>query len=196
LADSKGTKSLLEAAHVIAARAPKAVLERTPLLNVFDTNNGVTLCCDCHHWYDRFMWCVRPDGTVAVADALRLRAGCERWADLAGKALRAPTDPPLLAAWPPPRHWAVQECLFEAAAAARHEIVAGHLLACEMCDARFDTARKLKGHKCALGQHVFTPIFVRAFPQVAAAAAAASDGERRVLDFGVTEEESGESSDA
>ena len=73
VADAKGSMSILEAAHVIAARSPQEVLDGASLLNVFDTNNGVTLCGDCHTWFDKHMWYVRADNTVVVADALRMR---------------------------------------------------------------------------------------------------------------------------
>jgi len=193
LADAKGSMSVLEAAHVIAARSPQEVLDGASLLNVFDTNNGVTLCGDCHTWFDKHMWCVRADNTVVVADALRMREGCGRWAGLHGRTLRVPTDPSYLAVWPPFRHWEVQERLFEAEAVARHETVADRPFRCDKCDARYKTEVDPRRHKCVMGRHVYTPIFARAFP---AAAAAASAGGGRVLDFIEVGEGGGDESDA
>ena len=183
LADTVGNESRLEAAHVIAARTPQPVLDGVMLLNAYDTNNGITLCGDCHHWYDRFMWCARPDGTAAVADALCALAGCKRWAGLRGRALRVPTEALLRAAWPLPHFWQVQERLYEAATAALHAFAESHLFACEKCGARCATQLGLRRHKCA-GPQAFTPIFARAFPDAAAAA-----GGGRAIDF--TDEEAG-----
>jgi hypothetical protein len=197
LTDVAGTKSLLEAAHVIAARAPKSVIDSALLLNVYDTNNGITLCGDCHHWYDRYLWCVQADGTVAVADALCARTDCERWLGLRGRVLLVPTEPMLRAAWPPPHHWVVQERLFEAATAARREVIEGYPFSCEKCDARFETLRGLLQHfKCVMGRYVFTPIFRRAYPAAAASAAAASAGGGYKLDFTDQGEGGGVDSDA
>jgi hypothetical protein len=183
-ADVVGAKSRLEAAHVIAARSPQAICASVSLYNVYDSNNGITLCSDCHYWFDRYMWCVRPDGTVSVADALSMRPGCERWVGLCGCMLRVPAEPLPRASWPPPHYWGVQERLFEAAAAARHEIASGSIYSCEKCGARFENVQGLQRHrKCIMGRHIFTPIFVRAFPD---AAATALTGEGRILCFSDT----------
>ena len=192
LADAKGSPSVLEAAHVIAARSSQAILDGASLLNVFDTNNGVTLCGNCHTWFDKHMWYVQADNTVVVADALQMRDSCVRWAELHGHKLRVPTDPSYLAAWPPPRYWEVQERLFKADADARHDIVADFPFRCDKCDARFKAEVNPRRHKCDMGRHVFTPIFARAFPAAAAAASAAGG---RILDFANEGEGGGDESD-
>ena len=169
--DVAGAKSCLEATHVIAARSPQAICDSVSLYNVYDSNNGITLCSDCHYWFDRYMWCLLPCGTVSVADALSTRAGCERWVGLCGCTLRAPTEPLPRASWPPPHYWGVQERLFKAAAAVRHEIASGRIYSCEKCGARFENVPQLQQHKkCIMGRHIFTPIFARAFPDAAATA--------------------------
>jgi hypothetical protein len=173
LADDVGGKSCLEAAHVIALSTPARILDEIPLINVFDTQNGIVLCADCHHWYDRHMWHVDADGKVRVADALRHRVGCERWATFDGRALRQPV-PPLDVLWPLPRYWAFQQRLCLAAAAARAEVVAGFF--CEACGACAKTEAGLHRHACGSDAHVFTPLLTRIFPAAAAAAAAASGG--------------------
>ena len=175
LADDVGGKSCLEAAHVIALSTPARILDEIPLVNLFDTQNGIVLCADCHHWYDRHMWHVDADGKARVADALRHRVGCERWAAFHGRALRQPV-PPLDVLWPLPRYWAVQQRLCLAAAAARAEVVAGHPFFCEACGARAKTEAGLRRHACGSDAHVFTPLLARVFPAAAAAAAAASGG--------------------
>ena len=179
-ADVVGAKSCLEAAHVIAARSPQAICDSVSLYNVYDSNNGITLCSDCHYWFDRYMWCVRPGGIVSVADALSMRSGCERWVGLRGSTLRVPAEPLSRTSWPPPHYWGVQERLFDAAAAVRHEIASGRIYSCEKCGARFDSVPHLQRHKkCIMGRHIFTPIFARAFPD--AAATSLTGG--RVLNF-------------
>jgi len=94
LADDVGGKSCLEAAHVIALSTPARILDEIPLINVFDTQNGIVLCADCHHWYDRHMWhvmqtarCASPTrcATAWVASAgqhstaVRCASLCRRW---------------------------------------------------------------------------------------------------------------------
>ena len=172
LADDVGGKSRLEAAHVVAVSTPARILDGIPILNIFDTQNGIVLCGDCHHWFDRHMWHVGTDGKVCVADALLHRAGCERWAALHGRALRRPR-PPLDFYWPPLHYWAFQEQLCLTAAAARAEHVADRPFFCDICGARAVSKRSLRRHKCGTDRHVFTPLLVRAFP---AAAGAASSG--------------------
>ena len=173
LADDVGGKSRLEAAHVVAVSMPARILDEIPMMNIFDTQNGIALCSDCHHWYDRHMWHV-ADGQARVADALRHRLGCERWVALDGRVVRKP-QPPLDEFWPLPRYWAVQERLCRAAAAARAELVADRPFFCDMCGARAASQRGLGRHKCGTDQHVYyTPLLARAFP--AAAAGAASSG--------------------
>ena len=190
ITDVPGAKSVVQAAHVIAVTAPQAVLDSARVLNVYDTNNGVTLCGDCHLWYDKLMWCVRGDGTVAVADALCERVNCERWREFRGRSLRVPPEPALRAYWPPPNLWSVQECLFEAACVTRHDTVAAQPIFCDKCGQR-STKPLGSRHKCVLGRHVFTPFFTRAYPDLAAAAAEAAarsaggGGEgRRLFDAG------------
>ena len=173
-----GGKSHLEAAHVVAVRTPPLILDAVSLVNIFDTQNGVVLCGDCHYWYDRHMWHVATDGTACVADALRCRERCERWVALHRRALRLPASPPLLALWPPPHYWAVQERLCLAAAAARAEHVAERPFLCDRCGARTTSERGLRRHKCRNDRHVFTPLQARAYP---AAAATAGDGGAREL---------------
>jgi hypothetical protein len=112
---SGGGKSALEAAHVVAVRADERIVASVELLNRFDTMNGVTLCAECHYYFDRHLWRVTPEGAADVADALLARAGCERWHALHGRALRAPATPALREQWPSARLWAVQSALFEAA---------------------------------------------------------------------------------
>ena len=174
-ADDGGGKSCLEAAFVVAVSTPARILDEIPLVNIFDTQNGIVLCADCHHWYDRHMWYVGADGNARVADALRHRVGCERWTALHGRSLRQPV-PPLDVLWPLPRYWAVQERLCQEAAAARAEVVLGHPFFCDVCGARAKTEAGLRRHECGTDRHVFTPLFARVFPAAAAAAAAASGG--------------------
>jgi len=188
-ADTVGTKSNLEAAHVVAARSPSAVLDGAELYNVYDTNNGITLCTDCHYWFDRHLWCVRADGTACVASALQVRGGCERWPALHSRMVRVPTDPRIFTLWPPRHYWEVQERLFEAAKAARHAYAAGRAFLCDLCDARCISARGLAQHSCEVGRHMFTPRYQRAFPDAAASSAAAGDG--RVLNFTTEAEDEG-----
>ena len=116
-ADIVGTKSPVEAAHVIAARSPSAVLSGAKLYNVYDTMNGITLCTDCHYWFDRHLWCVRADGTACVADALQMRGGCERWPALHIRVVRVPTDPQIFTMRLPRHNWD-----FEARARARTSV--------------------------------------------------------------------------
>jgi len=180
-ADTVGTKSPLEAAHVVAARSPTAVLDGAMIYNVYDTTNGIALCTDCHHWFDRHLWCVRADGTACVADALQQRGGCQRWRALHGRVVRVPTDPQIFTMWwPPRRFWDVQERLFEAATAARHDFAEERDFICDLCDARCSSGRGLARHQCVVGRHIFTPRFQRAFPDAAALSAA---GDGRELDF-------------
>jgi len=182
LADDVGGKSRLEAAHVVALGTPARILDEIPLINLFDSQNGIALCADCHCWYDRHMWHV-ADGKARVADALRHRLGCERWVALDGRVLRQP-NPPLDELWPLPRYWAVQERLCRAAAAARAELVADCPFFCDMCGARAATERRLGRHKCGSDRHVYTPLLARAFPAAAAAAALGGvDGGARELLF-------------
>ena len=182
LADNVGGKSRLEAAHVVAVSTPARILDGIPILSIFEPQNGIVLCGDCHHWYDRHMWHVGTDGKVCVADALLHRTECERWAALHGRALRQPR-PPLDSCWPPPHYWAFQEQLCLAAAAARAEVVAGRPFFCDVCGARAASQRGLARHKCGTDQHVYTPLLVRAFPAAAWAASSGRgvDGARELL---------------
>ena len=182
LADDVGGKSCLQAAHVVAVSTPARILDEIPIVDIFDSQNGIVLCGDCHHWYNRHMWHVGTDGKARVADALLHRAGCERWAALHGRALRQPRPP--LDSWPPPHYWAFQEQLCLAAAAARAEVVADRPFFCDMCGARAVSQRSLRRHKCGTDRHVFTPLLVRAFPAAAGAASSGGgDGGARELLF-------------
>jgi hypothetical protein len=185
LTDASGGKSRLEAAHVVAVSTPATILDQIPLINLFDTLNGIVLCADCHYWYDRHMWHVDDDGNVCVAGALLHHAGCDRWAMLGGRTLRLPSSPPLLAIWPPPYFWAFQKRLCLAAAAARAEVVADKPFFCDMCGARAMLERGLRRHTCGTDRHMFTPLLARAFPETAAAAASLGkgDGGGRQLSF-------------
>ena len=186
LADDVGGKSRLEAAHVVAVSTPARILDEIPLFNIFDTQNGIMLCHDCHYWYDRHMWYVGSDDKVHVADALLLRAECERWAALRGRPLRLPLSLPQCAHWPPRHYWAAQQRLCLAASAARAEHVAGRPFFCDLCGARAETKLGLRRHKCGTDRHMYTPLHARAFPAAAAAAAASSgggEGGRRELVF-------------
>jgi hypothetical protein len=172
--DSGGGKSVLEAAHVIAVRTPARVLDTLALPNVFDTANGITLCADCHHWFDRHMWHVAADGTAVVADALLAHADAltrARWTALSGRALRVP-PPPLRDFWPPPRLWEAQARLCREAAAARHADVVERRFFCDRCGARFIAAWRLARHTCRGGRFVYTPLVARVFHAEAEADAA------------------------
>ena len=190
LADDVGGKSRLEASHVVAVSTPARILDEIPLINIFDSQNGIALCADCHHWYDRHMWHV-ADGKARVADALRHRPGCERWAALDGRALRQP-KPPLDEHWPLPRYWAVQERLCRAAAAARAELVADCPFFCDMCGARAASQRGLGRHKCGTDRHVYTPLLARAFPAAAAGAASSGEGDGGARELLFHHEDDGE----
>ena len=191
LVDKIGGKSHLEAAHVVAASTPARILDEIPMHNPFDTHNGITLCADCHHWYDRHMWHVDGSGMVRVADALRLREGFARWAERDGRPLRLPLSPQSRALWPLPHYWSVQERLCLAAGAARAERVAERPFFCDFCGARAKSERGLQHHRCGTDRHVYTPLLVRAFPAAAAAAASlgTGDGEAREL-FGDVRDDS------
>ena len=181
LADDVGGKSRLEAAHVVAVSTPARILDEIPLVNIFDTQNGIVLCDDCHYWYDRHMWYVGSDDKVHVAAALFLRARCERWAALRGLPLRLPLSPPLRLLWPPPHYWAVQERLCLAALDARAEHVAGRPFFCDRCGARAKNEHGLRRHKCGTDRHIFTPLRARAFPAAAAASSGRGEGGAREL---------------
>jgi len=181
-------KSALEAAHVVAARTPARVLDALALPNVFDTVNGVTLCADCHHFFDRHMWHAAADGTAVVADALLAHADAAtraRWAALHGRALRAP-PPPLRDFWPPPRLWEAQARLCREAAAARLTHVADLPFFCDVCGARFAAPRRVAQHECREGRNVYTPLLARVFR--AEAEADAADAGRELV-FGEDAEE-------
>jgi hypothetical protein len=165
--ERRGGKSALEAAHVVAARAPAAVAESVELLNSYDTCNGVTLCADCHYYFDRHLWHVLADGTAAVADALMARTGCERWRALHGCALRAPATAALREYWPPARFWAVQTALFEAARELRHKDAIAKPFLCDACCWRTKSAAALDAHRCRPERLFATPAVVRAFPALA-----------------------------
>ena len=190
LADDVGGKSRLEAAHVVALGTPARILDEIPLINLFDSQNGIALCADCHYWYDRHMWHV-ADGKARVADALRHRLGCERWVALDGRVLRQP-NPPLDELWPLPRYWAVQERLCRAAAAARAELVADCPFFCDMCGARAASQRGLGRHKCGTDRHVYTPLLARAFPAAAAGAASSGEGDGGARELLFHHEDDGE----
>jgi hypothetical protein len=183
-----GGKSALEAAHVVAARAPAAVVASVELMNRYDTINGVTLCTDCHYYFDRHLWHATADGTVAVAGALLARVGCERWRALHGRALRTPATPGLREQWPPARLWAVQSALFEAAREQRRAAAEGRPFLCDVCCSRSKTEAALAAHKCRPAKLFATSAVFRAFP------AAAAEGARR-LTFDIDEGSAAEESD-
>lgn len=162
-----GGKSALEAAHVVAARAPAAIVASVELMNSYDTCNGVTLCTDCHYYFDRHLWHMSADGTAAVAGALTARTGCERWRVLHGRALRTPATAALRELWPPVRFWAVQSALFEAARELRHAAAIHKPFMCDVCCLRGRTEAALAAHACRPLRLFATPAVRRALPAVA-----------------------------
>jgi 5-methylcytosine-specific restriction endonuclease McrA len=143
-----GSSSNLEAAHVVARDSPRAILAVAGLLSPWEPTNGILLCSTCHKYYDRSLWRVHPDGTVEVAQSLldRPDADAEHFRRLHGRPLRQPASEDLLAAWPPPKRWAVQSQKFEAARELRHDMLDANPEQCLRCGMLFVSADALTAH--------------------------------------------------
>ena len=171
------SKSVLEAAHVIALSAPRRVRAECRVFNPFDSTNGITLCTDCHHWFDRHMWHVDLAAGEVVCVAAALLAHPDeitraRWALLNGCALRTPPSTFREREWPSPGAWDVQSRLFIAATDARHALAEAKPSVCLKCGTRYASEGGLARHECGASHTLYAPLFARAFPRAAEADAA------------------------
>lgn len=99
----------LEAAHIVPFETSISDCGRYGLPAVNEVRNGIILCKQCHYFFDRYLWYVKDDGTVVVADAVLHDPELKRcWNALNGTNLQQPTATDILRSswWPIPQTWA------------------------------------------------------------------------------------------
>lgn len=145
-------KANLQAAHVYDADIPddpNFLLEQYGILDFYDTDNGLTLCNQCHKVFDALLCCVRvlSDGIVdkhviVVADALK---AAPKWTQLDGAAVRLPAKE-LMTRWPPAALFAFREAKFMEKTQKRHEYMKANPNICYICGKRTKTPGRLLSH--------------------------------------------------
>lgn len=138
---------LLDAAHIVPFATPSSEFRRYGLATIHDVRNGIMLCKLCHDAFDRYLWYVRSDGAVVVADALLLDSDFgPRWKQLASNSvLLRPTDPEKSGWWPSPLTWTFREKEFAVKQKIRQAASAGKAW-CTVCGG-YVSASRLSFHQ-------------------------------------------------
>lgn len=147
----------LQAAHIIDVfRAVGGEsLEQYGLHDMYDTQNGLTLCGECHLVFDAKLCCVKvevdsqgaaTDHTILVANALKLdRSFSAKWSRLDGAKVRVPHDQAGWIRWPPAAVFQFRKNIYDEKTAERHQEAADKPYQCE-CGNRTKTAGGLVKH--------------------------------------------------
>jgi hypothetical protein len=131
--------SELEAAHIFEVFRDKDIpnddknfLRQYDIIDMYDTNNGITLCRECHRAFDKRLCCVHVehdengiaiDHTIIVANALiQNQMNTEKWIELQGKSVRVPTENKLLKYWPTEKLFKYREDKFNEKTDERHQL--------------------------------------------------------------------------
>ncbi len=144
-----GNSAELEAVHIfdletIPAEDPQ-FLERFGIITLYDTRNGLTLCGECHHAFDSLLCCVKviiEEGVVThhhITISNALKSSSDKWSQLDGTEVRVPTEPRLLAVWPPVKLFKFQETTYDEFTQKRQQKAHELPVVCPYCQFRVRT---------------------------------------------------------
>jgi hypothetical protein len=140
----------VEAAHVVPVGGKRAAeAKRIELLNVYDTNNGITLCTICHDYFDNGLWCIDIEGDGDYCDKLivsvALSSNDADWKMRNGALVRLPSST-LRHYWPTSIILSVQHKFFQAQQESRKDMRLNKPVGCHNCGLRF-VSRSTAFHK-------------------------------------------------
>jgi hypothetical protein len=154
------SKATLRAAHIYdvfrASDIPTGdheFLRQFEIIDIYDTSNGITLCCECHDVFDALLCCVDvvvENGhtlhKILVANALKqCPEYADKWSSLDGKNVRTPGHPVLARNWPPTELFKFRKGKFDEYAEKRRQLAKDLPNVCK-CGTRTKSLRGLASH--------------------------------------------------
>jgi len=154
-------KAHLKAAHIFDVfrgndipEDDKNFLRQFEITDLYDTDNGITLCSDCHFAFDALLCCVdvvkeneNVRYKVKVADALKFSPEYgAKWLPLDGSDVLVPSEAFLFKHWPPDTLFNFRKAKFEEYKILRHADAAERPFVCDKCGKRTKSAQGLANH--------------------------------------------------
>ncbi len=154
-------KANLTAAHIFdmfrAEDIPpndETFLQQYEIIDLYDTENGITLCSECHDVFDALLCCVKVEiqnvdvisHKIVVANALKASPEfTEKWTRLDGGNVRVPTVGFLRKKWPSPEVFQFRENKYNEYALKRRQLAQDLPNICK-CGKRTKSATGLAHH--------------------------------------------------
>lgn len=136
----------VHAAHVypVAARPWDVEFAATGLSDLYGIQIAITLCADCHYYFDEGLWFVDPTDRVTTCVSPRAHSVDHLWLGRLRSRLRLPTSG--LTNWPSASTFAIQSAHYRAREELRDRARQSRPYQCPTCLARFVTPVS-EGHR-------------------------------------------------
>ncbi len=153
-------KANLKAAHIFDIFRAKDIppndenfLHQYEIIDLYDTENGITLCSECHDVFDALLCCVKVvkqndviSHQIVVANALKASPEfTEKWTRLDGSNVQVPTAELLRKKWPSPELFQFRESKYNEYALKRRQLAQDLPNICK-CGKRTRSAAGLAQH--------------------------------------------------